>query len=204
MLKRNLVGLGALAAITAASALGGALLAQAPAGARETVQLAFGYECADRFMVRNDGAQAVDVEYGVQGASARSKLHLNAKESAEMSSTSTSSVELWVNGKLVATERKGNRACAPPVQSSPEVIVRPITPDDQAGYSQAAPYTSASPVVVVAPRPYYYDPYYYDPFYYPYYRTSISIGFPFGYRGFYGGHYGGGRGVIVGGRGRRR
>ena len=64
MLKRSLVGLGALAAITAASALGSALRAQAPAGARETVQLAFGYECADRFMVRNDGAQAVEVEYG--------------------------------------------------------------------------------------------------------------------------------------------
>ena len=202
MLKRNLVGLGALAAIAAASALGGALLAQAPAGARETVQLAFGYECDDRFMVRNDGGQAVEVEYGVQGAGARSKLHLNAKESAEMSSSSTNPVELWVNGKLAATERKGNRACAP-VQSSPDVIVRPIAPNDQAGYSEAAPYTSAAPVVVVAPRPYYYDPYYYDPFYDPYYRTSISVGFPFGYTRYYGGHFGG-RGVIVGGRGRRR
>jgi len=49
-----------------------------------------------------------------------------------------------------------------------------------------------SPRVVVA-APYYYDPYYYyDPFWY---RPSFSLGFTFGgygYRGYRGGHFGGG------------
>ena len=35
--------------------------ARAPLGAQEKVQLAFGYECDDRFMIKNDGANTVTV-----------------------------------------------------------------------------------------------------------------------------------------------
>jgi hypothetical protein len=210
MLKGKLAGLGALALTATSAAFGNPLRAQAPQGAREQVQLAFGYECDDRFLVRNDGAQAVDVEYTVQGAPARSKLHLNAKESAEMSSVSSNPVELWVNGKLVATERKGNRACATaPVQSSQDVVVRPIEPREGAVYSEGAPVYTAPPVVVVAPRPYYgYDPYYpyYDPYYYGGFRSSFSVVLPF-YSGYSRVGYGGrfvtrGRPFVGRGRGR--
>jgi hypothetical protein len=53
---------------------------------------------------------------------------------------------------------------------------------------------------VVVTSPYYYDPYYYDPFWYrP--SFSLNLGFGgFGYRGYRGGHFGGG---FRGGHGHR-
>jgi hypothetical protein len=197
MNRLRLVRFGALAITAAASsAFGRGLRAQSPQGARETVQLAFGYECEDRFMIRNDGAQGVDLEYGIQGARDHSKLHLNARESVEVSSASNTPVELWVGGKVVATERKGNRACAAGQgsQAGPEVVVRPLNADTgyvAGGYGSSAPYTTA-PVVVVAPQPYYYPPYYYSPYYYGW-GPAFSFVVPF--RGGFGG------GVRVIGRG---
>ncbi|HVT38461.1 MAG TPA: hypothetical protein VHE78_05435 [Gemmatimonadaceae bacterium] len=158
------------------------LAAQAPQAAQETIQLAFGYECDDRFRIRNDGARAVDVEYDVQGVSERSRLHLDARQSVEISSTSRTPVELWVNGKLAATERKGDRACAtmPAAPASPEVIVRPIEPRDYPAYPEAAGSYPTYPQreIVYVPEPYYYPAYsYYPPYYYPPYYPRYYGGF---------------------------
>jgi len=102
------------------------LAQQAPA-----VQLAFGYECGDRFLVKNDGNQPVAIEWKTVSGQDRSQVHLSAKESREIASASGDAIELWVNGKVVATEPKGNKPCGssagaftPP--GSPAVIVRPL------------------------------------------------------------------------------
>ena len=182
MLKDRFANLVALTLATAGSAAFGVpLAAQAPQAGLETVQLAFGYECDDRFLVRNDGGRAVDVEYNVQGVSERSRLHLDPRQSVEISSTSRTPVELWVNGKLAATERKGNRACAT-TPAAPEVIVRPIEPRDYPAAPDAGGGYPAYPPrdVVYGPQPYYYPPAYY-PYYYPYYYPAY---YPRYYGGF--------------------
>ncbi|MFI5244064.1 MAG: DUF6600 domain-containing protein [Gemmatimonadales bacterium] len=125
----------ALALMATASAALGAQ--QAPA-----VQLAFGYECGDRFLIKNDGSQAVSLEWKAAGSQDRSSLHLNAKESREIASASSDAVELWVNGKLVATEPKGNKACgsasgAGAAAAGPTVVVRPL--DSQAASASEDP-----------------------------------------------------------------
>jgi hypothetical protein len=194
MLTSRLTRLGALALVSAASAASrGPLLAQATPRTQETVQLAFGYECDDRFLVRNDGAQPVTVEYGITGAAQRSALYLKGKDAVELSSSSNEPLELWVSGKLVATERKGNVPCASS-EPGPVVVVRPIEPREYVTYVEPA-YYYPPPVVYVRPAPVFV-----------YRRPSISVVLPFftHFGGFgpvvrIGGH---GPGVQSGGHGR--
>jgi len=118
-----LIALGAFA--TATAALGAQ---QSPA-----VQLAFGYECGDRFLIKNDGSQPVALEWKATGSQDRSQLHLNPNESREIASASSDAVELWVNGKVVATEPKGNKACGAngaAAPGAPNVVVRPLDAND--------------------------------------------------------------------------
>lgn len=184
MLRSRLISFGALAF---SAAVGTPLRAQATT----QVQLAFGYECGDRFMVRNDGAQPVVVEYAVAGSQDRSTLHLDGKQSAEIASAQNGNVELWVAGKVVASEPKGNRACAANgnAQGNGSVAVRPL---DQAAAPDAAeqvdPAYSAAPVVVYAEPPYYYPYAYYGGFY-PYYYPSFGF---YGFGGYRGGFVRGG------------
>jgi hypothetical protein len=114
----------ALAAMIAAAATLGAQ--QAPA-----VQLAFGFECGDRFLVKNDGSQPVSLEWKAASSQDRSQLHLNAHESREIASAANDAVELYVSGKLVATEPKGSKACdasggTAGAPATPMVVVRPL------------------------------------------------------------------------------
>jgi hypothetical protein len=161
IMKTRLVQVGALAALSvAAVAPTRALRAQGTQAAQEQVQLAFGYECDDKFVVRNDGTQPMTVEYGITGAEQRSLLQLRGKESIELESAAASPLELWVNGRIVATEQKGNRSCAAnPAgriaydQASPAVVVRRLEEADYVGYAQPAYY--APRVVVVAAFPQY-------------------------------------------------
>ena len=146
------------------------------------IQLAFGYDCGDLFQVRNDGTQPVDVEYALQGNSKRTSLHLNAAEAVQISSEAQDALELWVNGRIVSTERKGNRACAQGANSQ-DVIVRPLGNNNN---------TAGGNVVYVAPQParvvYGYDPYYsYDPWYYGAGYDYPYAGYGYGYPGYRGG-----------------
>jgi hypothetical protein len=167
------------------------------------VQLAFGYECGDRFLVRNDGTNPVVIEYAVAGSQDKSQLHLNGRQSAEIASAQDGNLELWVSGKVVASEPKGSRPCAG-TQDRRGVTVRPIDPNEStAGQPVDSDYTQ-QPVVIYAPRPYddYYYPYSYYPYgyygYSPFYYPSISI---YSRGGF--GRGGGGRSPGGRGRGRR-
>src|SRR5450631_4791531 len=112
MITNSRTAVFALALMATASAALGAQ--QAPA-----VQLAFGYECGDRFLVKNDGGQPVAIEWKTVSSQDRSQLHLNAKESREIASASGDAVELWVNGKVVATEPKGNKPCGAKAGTNP-------------------------------------------------------------------------------------
>jgi hypothetical protein len=191
MFKTGFLSLGALALVAVAHA---PLHAQ---GTSQSVQLAFGYECGDRFMVRNDGNNPVVVEYGVSGSQDKSQLHLNGLQSAEIASAQSGNVELSVNGKVVASEPKGNRACG--AARGNGVNVRPLDQTSQPGDSA---YTAA-PEVVYGSAPYYnydydyYYPYAYGPYgyygYSPFFYPSISVyGRGIGSRGF------GGRGFVRG------
>ena len=198
MLKTRFVPAAAVALLSLAH---GSLHAQ---GAKQTVELAFGYECGDRFLVRNDGSQAVVIEYAIAGSQDKSQLHLNAKQSAEIASAQSGDMQLWVSGKVVATEPKGNRACRGAAQNSDGVVVRPLDQTNSADMASAEttePGYSAPPVVVYGDYyPYYYPSYYgYYGYGYPSYGfgTRIGIGFGRGIGGI-------GRGRPVGrGRGRR-
>ena len=180
--------LAVLAVLAAASAaLRGPLNAQATqdiaAAAQQLVQLAFGYECGDRFLVRNDGALPVDVEYGVAGDLERSKLHLTERQAVELSSGSDQAVELWVNGRIVATALKGKSACATNEVNS-GVVVRPIDPRDYIANVEPA-YGYPPQLAYVGGWPWY-----------GYYAPYVSVGVPFF------GAYGGFGRVVVRSRGR--
>ena len=171
-------------------------LAHAPLRAQgnKQVELAFGYECGDRFLVRNDGSQPVVLEYAIAGSRDRSQLHLNARQSVEIASAQEGNVELWVGGKVVASEPKGNRACKGTAQTNGDVSVRPLDANDDmtAAPQVVEPGYSSAPVVVYAAPDYYYP--------YPYYPYSY-YGWGYPTIGFYG-RVGFGRGIGGIGRGR--
>lgn len=215
MIRTAFISLGALSFVAAART---PLQAQ---GSGQSVQLAFGYECGDRFIVRNDGNNPVLVEYAVAGSQDKSQLHLNGLQSVEIASAQSGNLELSVNGKVVASEPKGNLPCT----ATPGNGVN-VRPPDQSEQTYAQPSDSGyspPPVVVYAqPEPYYYDdfyPYPYDPYAYygysPFLYPSIGIygGFGRGFGGGFGrgfgrgggfvGHGGVTRGPTFRGRGRR-
>lgn len=100
------------------------ILIAAPLGAQQTVrvlqssrageanaQLAFGYACEDKFALRNDGAVPVTVEYAVAGTRERGLVGVQAGETVQLESASPNDVQLFLDGRLVVSEPKGNRAC---------------------------------------------------------------------------------------------
>jgi hypothetical protein len=200
MTKSRFISLGAFALVAAASPL---------AAQSRQVELAFGYTCGDRFMVRNDGTNPVVVEYAIAGSQDKSTLHLNAKQSAEIASAQSGNMELWVAGKVVASEPKGNRPCGAArngTYSNNGVNVRPIDPDAAVAAQPGDTAYVAPEVVIAGPRPYYDDYYPYGYYPYPYYYGYS----PFLYgsigirgRGFIGGRGFVGRGGVGRGRGRR-
>jgi hypothetical protein len=173
------ISIGALALIATANS---PLRAQA---GTPSVQLAFGYECGDRFLVRNDGAQPVVIEYAVAGSPNRFPLHLNARQQVEIASPQAANLELRVNGKVVASEPKSSRACAG--QNDGPVVVRPLDQNNanaapapqQADQTTTYPYQS--PEVTYSDYSDYSYPYYPYPYYsygyYPYAYYGPSIGF---------------------------
>jgi hypothetical protein len=121
----------------------------------DAAHITFGFLCDDRFVVRNDGTQPVDLEYAVEKGNEHTKLTLDGRESVELASKSKAPVELWMDGKLIAKADKGRRNCRD-VQGNSQVTVAPLEvrgdPDDRdrdRSYARAYPY--------------------YDPFYFGFY-----------------------------------
>lgn len=137
------------------------------------VQLAFGYECADKFALRNEGAAAVTVEYAVVGTTERGSATVQPNETVQLESASPNDIQLYVDGKLVATESKGNRACADaPVMAGGAVMVRHFEPTELVYVQPTEVYVEPTELVYV--RPWSYG-------YYPYAGPVIRIGWGGGY-----------------------
>lgn len=79
--------------------------------AQANAQLAFGYACDDKFALRNDGAMPVSVEYAIAGTDERGMVDVRAGETVELESASPNDVQLFLDGRLVASEPKGYRPC---------------------------------------------------------------------------------------------
>ncbi len=147
----------------------------------DAVHVTFGQLCEDRFVIRNDGAKPVDLEYAVEKGTEHTKLTLNARELVELESKAKEPLELWIGGKLVAKAVKEKRACKD-VQGNASVLVAPLevaatVKEDRNNYARGYPYS--------------------DPFMY-----GAGFGFGglyggFGYRPFYTGFVG--VPIIVGG-----
>ncbi len=118
-----------LLTVTATSVLSASLRAQVTEIARTPIadgaQLTFGYLCDDRFVIRNDGTNPVDLEYAVAKSNTLTKLTINARETVELASPSKEAMELWLDGKLVAKALKEKRACKD-VQGNANVAIAPL------------------------------------------------------------------------------
>lgn len=88
-------------------------------------RLTFGQLCEDRFIVRNDGAKSVDAEVSVAKSGEHTRIGLGPHEQVEFTSKSKDDVELWVDGKLVATADKEKRSCKD-IQGNASVAVAPL------------------------------------------------------------------------------
>ena len=173
----------------ALGALAIAALSAAPAAAQQAakVQLAFGYECDNKFALRNEGTQLVNLEYAVAGTPERGTVSVKPNETVQLESASRNDVQLYVDGKLVATEKKGNRACAQAAVAS-TVTVRHLDQREVVYVQQA----QVIEPVYVGPEVVYVRPWDYGYYYGP--RLSVHLGFGFPIRGGWrGGPRGGGR-----------
>ena len=176
-----------LLAVTATSVLSASLRAQVTEIARTPIadgaQLTFGYLCDDRFVIRNDGTNPVDLEYAVAKSNAHTKLTINARETVELASPSREAMELWLDGKLVAKALKEKRACKD-VQGNANVAIAPLEVTSNERDHRASAY--GSPFIDPWMYGFYgslgYRPYY-SSFYNPgFYRAPIIIAYRSGGR----------------------
>jgi hypothetical protein len=175
----------ALGSLTVSARASAQIAVLSRASIDDAVQVTFGQLCEDRFVIRNDGAKSVDLEYAVEKGTEHTKLTLNARELVELESKAKEPLELWIGGKLVAKAVKEKRACKD-VQGNASVMVAPLevaaTVKDN-GNANGKAYGRGYP--------------YYDPFMY---GAGYGFGGPyggFGYRPFYTGFVG--VPIIVGG-----
>ncbi len=186
----------ALALVVASAVAGMSLGAQVTEVARRPIadiaHLTFGSLCEDKFVIRNDGPNPVNVEYAVEKGTEHTRLTLAGREQVELESKSRDALELWMDGKLVAKAEKEGRKCRD-VQGNASVAVAPL---EVASTSQTADDRLGNMRVGVGVG---YGYPFYDPWYGPY------SAYGWGYRPFYSGFYG--VPIIIGGRsrgGRRR
>lgn len=180
-----------MAAVTAGVATATPLAAQITEVARSPIasvaQLTFGNLCEDRFILRNDGADPVNVEFGVPKGTEHTRATINGHEQIELRSPSRDDLELWMDGKLIAKAEKENRSCRD-VQGNASVVVAPLQVATTENSNRNRNRMGAYP--------------FYDPWYYGYGGMYAGFGY---YRPFYSGFYG--VPIIIGGRsggGRRR
>ena len=155
----------ALGSLTVSARASAQITVVSRASIDDAVQVTFGQLCEDRFVIRNDGAKPVDLEYAVEKGTEHTTLTLNARELVELESKAKEPLELWIGGKLVAKAVKEKRACKD-VQGNASVLVAPLevastAKDDRGAFAN----TRGFP--------------YYDPFMY---------GAGYGFGGLYGGY----------------
>ncbi len=135
-------------------------------------QVTFGYVCDDQFVIRNDGSQPVNLQYGLHDGTQLTGITVQPRESVELSSRTNASVELWKDGTRIATAAKEQRSCADVNAAN----------SNSANLNGGGGVTVAQPVVVTtaAGPTYVYSayPYYWDPLYTPFAPTvGVGLGF---------------------------
>jgi len=144
-------------------------------------RLTFGYLCDDRFVVRNDGAKPIDLEYAVEKGTEHTRLRLNERESVELNSPSKEAVELWMDGKLIAKAMKDKRSCKE-VHGNASVMVAPLEvitnqPNQRQGYAPGYAYGFGAPYPFYDPWAYgIYGSLAFRPFYSGFVGQPIIIG----------------------------
>ncbi len=127
-----------------------ALLAVSPVGrtarldAQEPVRLAFGYQCDNRFVLRNEGATGVEVAYEVVGTPESGRVSIEAGQTISLEPREPGDVAILVDDRVVATEPNSRVACQPNV-----VVVRP--PYQGGVVTVVEPYYYRRPVYTIAP-----------------------------------------------------
>lgn len=183
----------ALAMAVAGAAVSLPLGAQVTEVARRPIadiaHLTFGSLCEDKFVIRNDGPNPVNLEYAVTKGTEHTRLTLNGREQVELESRSREALELWMDGKLVARAEKEGRKCRD-VQGNASVAVAPLeVPSNERDNNNQRNMRMGVGFG------------YGYPFYDPWYGPFGAYGW--GYRPFYSGFYGVPI-IIGGGRGGRR
>ena len=186
----------ALSLAIAGSSVGAGLHAQVTELARrpiaEVAHLTFGSLCDDKFVIRNDGPNPVNIEYAVSKGNQHSPLTLAGREQVELESRSREPLELWMDGKLIAKAEKEGRKCRE-VQGKASVVVAPLDlpPSDRSSNNNNNNQRNARLGMGFG---------YGYPFYDPWYSPFGAYGW--GYRPYYAGFYG--VPIIIGRSGRRR
>jgi hypothetical protein len=115
-------------------------------------QVTFGYVCDDRFEIRNDGSQPVNLEYALQNAPQHTAITVQPGESVALSSRSSVPVELWKDGTRISTATKDQRSCA-------NVNTENLNGGGGVAVTQPVVVTTAAgPTYVYSAYPYYWDP----------------------------------------------
>jgi hypothetical protein len=183
----------ALAALVASVACGLPIGAQVSEVSRRPIadiaHLTFGSLCDDRFIIRNDGPNSVDVEYAVPKGNGRTPLTLGGREQVELEVRSGDDLELWMDGKLVAKAEKEGQKCKD-IQGNAMVAIAPLNVPTQNDRSSNNARNARLGFGVGFGSPFY------DPWYGPF------GAYGWGYQPFYSGFYG--RPIFIGGRSRRR
>lgn len=161
----------AVASTMAASRLDAQITEVSRTPVADAAQLTFGYRCDDRFVVRNDGANAVNLEYALEKGTDHTRLTLGARELVELDSKSRSPMELWMDGKLIAKALKEKRSCKD-VQGTASILVAPLEVQTNEREQRANYGVGAYP--------------FFDPWMNGYYGYYGSMGFRPFYRGFIG------------------
>jgi hypothetical protein len=123
----------------------------------DAAKVTFGYLCDDRFVIKNDGTQPVNLEYGLHDGNQLTAITVQPSESVELSSRSNAAVELWKDGTRIATAAKEPRSCA-------NLNVENLNgayPSGGGGVTVAQPVvvtTATGPTYVYSAYPYYWDP----------------------------------------------
>jgi hypothetical protein len=122
-------------------------------------QVTFGYLCDDRFVIKNDGSQPVNLQYGLHDGPQLTGITVQPGESIELSSRSNTSVELWKDGTRIATAARDQRSCANMTSAN----LNGANLNGGGGVTVTQPVlvtTATGPTYVYSAYPYYWDPYY--------------------------------------------
>jgi hypothetical protein len=136
---RTTIG-GAALAVTALLPLNAQTVREGARSSPKDAQISFGYLCDDRFVIRNEGDDRVNLEYGLAKNDERTAISLDGRESVELLLSTSDQLDLFSSGRVIASARREYRDCEE--LEGGRVVVRPLV-------------VRTGPTIIVAPYPVY-------------------------------------------------